>query len=147
LNIKESEEMANKVDTHLAPRNVKTPWVKYLLIALVFEKIIQHIVVTLAFYFNWADIGSTVAVNPGILMILGPVIAVLFILSLWGIMTQQNWASNLVIALALFDMIGEFIAQGRIDIVITVSFLVATILLILALLYRRQDATHLRTSQ
>jgi hypothetical protein len=62
-------------------------------------------------------------------------------------LTQQNWASNLVIALALFDMIGEFIAQGRIDIVITVSFLVATILLILALLYRRQDATHLRTSQ
>jgi hypothetical protein len=31
---------------------VKTTWVKYILIALVFEKIIQHIVVTIALYFN-----------------------------------------------------------------------------------------------
>jgi hypothetical protein len=105
---------------------------------LIFEKIIQHIVVTIAFYFNWRDVGSTVAVNPSILMIIGAIVAVLFILSLWGMITQQKWVINLVIALALFDIIGEFIAQGKISIVITVSFLVATILLILALLYRRQ---------
>ena len=117
---------------------MKPTWLKYLLIALVFEKIIQHIVVTIAFYLNWAQIGSTVAVNPSILMLLGAVVAVLFMLSLWGMITQQKWAINLVIALALFDILGEFVAQGTIIIAITVSFLVATILLILALLYRRQ---------
>ena len=129
----------NEKVTQRAARNVKIIWVKYILIALVFEKIFQHIVVTIAFYFNWAQIGSTVAVNPSILMILGAVVAVLFILSFWGMITQQKWATNLVIALALFDIIGEFVAQGTIIIAITVSFLVATILLILALLYRRQE--------
>ncbi len=131
--------MENKEVTQHVARNVKTTWVKYILIALVFEKIIQHIVVTIAFYFNWAQIGSTVAVDPSILMILGAVVAVLFILTLWGMITQQKWAINLVIALALFDIIGEFVAQGTIIITITVSFLVATILLILTLLYRRQE--------
>lgn len=131
--------MNNKEDTYRIARKAKTSWVKYILIALIIEKIIQHIAVTIAFYFNWRDIGSTVAVNPSILMILGAIVAVLFILSLWGMITQQKWVINLVIALALFDIIGEFVAQGKISIVITVSFLVATILLILALLYRRQE--------
>jgi hypothetical protein len=45
----------------------------------------------------------------------------------------------LLIGLALFDIIGEFVAQGVISIVITVSFLVATLLLILTLVYRRQE--------
>lgn len=65
-------------------RNVRTPLLNYALIALIFEKIIQHIVVTIALYFKWMDIGSTIAVNPNILMILSAVVAVLFILSLWG---------------------------------------------------------------
>jgi hypothetical protein len=43
-----------------------------------------------------------------------------------------------VIALALFDIIGEFVAQGKLDIMITVSFIVAIILLILASIYRQQ---------
>ncbi len=130
--------MDNKEDTYPATRKAKITWVKYILIALIFEKIIQHIVVTIALYFNWRDIGSTVAVNPNILMILGAIVVVLFILSFWGMITQQKWAINLIIALALFDIIGEFVAQGKIGILINVSFLVAIILLVLALLYRRQ---------
>jgi len=108
------------------------------LILLIVEKIIQHIFVTLAFYFNWADIASTVVVSPAVLMVLGAVVAVLFMVSLWGMIKKRIWAINLVIALASFDLLGEFVAQGRIDILITVSFIVATLLLILALMYRRQ---------
>jgi uncharacterized membrane protein len=55
---------------------------------------------------------------------------------------SSRWATNLVVALALFDIVGEFVAQGRIDIVVTVSFVVATILLIVALIYRRQELGH-----
>lgn len=77
------------------------------------RKIIQHIVVTVAFYFNWANIVSTVVVNSIILMILGGIVAVLFMLSFWGLVTRQKWTANLIIALALFDMAGEFVAQGR----------------------------------
>jgi hypothetical protein len=117
---------------------MKSNWVYSLLLLLVVEKIIQHILVTLAFYFNWADIASTVAVSPTILMILGVPIAVLFVFGLLGMIKKRAWAINLIMALALFDMIGEFVAQGKVGIVITVSFLVATLLLILVLIYRRE---------
>ncbi len=118
----------------------KSNWIYYLLILLIVEKIIQHVFVTLSFYFNWTDIASTVVVSPMILMILGGLVAVLFIFSLWGMIKKRSWAINLVIALALFDMVGEFVAQGKIGIAMTWSFLVATLLLVLALTVRRQSA-------
>ncbi len=117
---------------------MKSNWVYYLLILLVIEKITQHIFVTLAFYFNWGNIASTVVVAPTLLMFSGAVIAILFCFSLWGFIKRQQWAINLVVALALFDLIGEFAAQGKVDIVVTVSFLVAALLLVFALIYRRQ---------
>ena len=116
----------------------KLTWIKRLLQLLVIEKIIQHIVVTVAFYFNWKDIAATVVVNPTVLMVLGAIIVFLFIVSLWGMSTDQPRAMNLVLSLALFDVIGESIAQGRIDITITVSFLVAILILVLVILYCRQ---------
>jgi hypothetical protein len=72
-------------------------------------------------------------------MIAGAGVAILFMLSLWGLLTNKWWAINLLIGLALFDIFGEFIAQGRIDIAIPVSFVVAVVILILALVYRRQN--------
>ena len=116
----------------------KSNWVYLALILVTVEKIIQHIFVTLAFYFNWADIASTVTVSPTLLMVLGAFVAVLFVLSLWAMIRKQGWVANLVIFLALFDIVGEFVAQGKIGITITVSFLVAFLLLALAWIYRRQ---------
>ena len=117
---------------------MRSTWVYYGLVLLTIEKIVQHIVVTLAFYYNWRDIASTVVVSPSFLMILGAIIAILFILSLWGLLKKQFWAIHLLIALAVFDLVGEFVAQGRIAITMTISFLVAAFLLILCLVYRRQ---------
>jgi hypothetical protein len=130
--------MVNKEGPRPRAGNPKIDWAGIILIVLICEKIIQHIAVTLAFYFNWKSIISTVKVDPAILMILGAIIAVLFMLSLWGMITQKKWALNLVLGLAVFDMVGEFVAQGRIDIVINVSFLVATLLLLLALQIRQK---------
>jgi hypothetical protein len=113
-------------------------WIYYGLLLLTVEKILQHIVVTLAFYFNWQDIGSTVVVSPTILMISGALIAILFMVSLWGLLKKQTWAINLLTALAIFDLLGEFVAQGRIDITMTISFLAAALLLIFCLVYRRE---------
>jgi hypothetical protein len=110
----------------------------YLLILLVIEKIVQHVTVTLAFYFNWKDIASTVAVSPTVLMVAGAIVAALFAIALWGMIMKQAWVLKLIVALALFDMVGEFVAQGVICIVLNVSFVVATLLLILAILYLRQ---------
>jgi hypothetical protein len=117
---------------------MKAGWVRTLLILLVGEKIIQHIFVTAAFYSNWKDIRSTVAVSPEALMVLGGVVVLLFVLSLWGLFTRKIWATSLIMGLALFDLVGEFVAQGRVDIVINVSFLSASLLLILAFIYGRK---------
>jgi hypothetical protein len=132
--------MQNQTQTHGMTHDRRS-WRDYLLLVLLVEKIIQHILVTIAFYFNWSDIASTVVISPSLLMILGAVAAMAFGLSFWGMVTQRKWAIDLVILLALFDITGEFIAQGRIPIVLTVSFVVAVILLILALLHRRRETS------
>ena len=73
-------------------------------------------------------------------MVAGGVVALLFALALWGLVKERGWATNLVIGLALFDIIGEFVAQGTLGIMITVSFIVATVLLVLGVLHKRQAA-------
>ena len=116
----------------------QSAWLYYLIIFFIIEKVIQHIVVTAAFAFNWTDIASEVVVSPKVLMVAGAFIDVLFIAALGGMVKKQTWAIYLTIALALFDFIGEFVAQGRVDIVITVSIIAATFLLILTLSLYRQ---------
>jgi hypothetical protein len=116
----------------------KTSWLKIALLALVSEKIVQHVFVTLAFFFDWGAIRSTVAVNPDLLLVLGALVAVMFGLGLWGLIANKPWAPALVAGLALFDILGEFAAQGTFAIALNVSFVVAVILLVLAILYRRK---------
>jgi hypothetical protein len=113
-------------------------WTRIVVIVLVCEKILQHTLVTVAFYKNWNGIRSTVAVNPDVLMVLGGIVAVLFVISLWGLITRRIWVTSLLIGLALFDIIGEFVAQGTIIIDLTVSFVVGIILLVFVLVLRRQ---------
>jgi hypothetical protein len=94
---------------------MKLNWVYYGLVLLTVEKIFQHIFVTLAFYYNWRDIASTVVVSPKLLMVSGAIVAALFVCSLWGLLKKQRWAIKLLTALAIFDLVGEFVAQGRFD--------------------------------
>jgi hypothetical protein len=117
---------------------MKRTWVYYAMLVLIAEKIIQHTAVSLAFYFNWTQIRSTVAVNPEFLMISGAIVALLFVVGLWGMATRRTWAVPLAMVLAVFDLVGEFIAQGEIGITLTVSFIVAAALLGLAVAYSRQ---------
>jgi hypothetical protein len=126
------------MDSALEGVNMKSNWLYYGLVLLTIEKIIQHVAVTLAFYFDWMGIGSTVAVPPRLLMVLGAIVAILFMISLGGLLKKRAWSINLLIALAVFDMLGEFAAQGRLAIQLNVSFLAATLLLILSLVYGRQ---------
>jgi len=117
---------------------MKRTWLYYAMLVLIAEKIIQHTAVSLAFYFNWTQIRSTVAVNPEFLMISGAIVALLFVVGLWGMAAHRAWAVSLAMALAVFDLVGEFVAQGKIGITLTVSFIVAAALLGLAFGYSRQ---------
>ncbi len=122
----------------MEPKN--RDWLRVAIIALVAEKIVQHVAVTAAFAFDWYGIRSTVAVPPDALLVLGAIAAVLFAVALWGLAKRGRWAANLVLGLAVFDMLGEFVAQGTLGIQLNVSFLVATTLLLLCLAYRRRRA-------
>ncbi len=124
---------------HRPGRSNKPFWLQACLIGLVIEKIIQHTVVSLAFFFDWQAIRATVAISPGLLLVLGIVAASFFVVSLWGIVHHSVWGIRLVIVLALLDIIGEFAAQGKLGIMINVSFIVAILLLVLALVWLRND--------
>lgn len=107
----------------------KKSWMSYLLIILLVEKVIQHITVTLAFLYNSGDIQSMVAFDYKIFMVSGAIVAVFFMVALYGMIKERKWSITLTVGLALFDIIGEFVAQGTLFIVITVSVLVAIVLL------------------
>ncbi len=112
---------------------------RYIMLALLAEKVVQHVAVTAAFAFNWYGIRSTVAVSPTALMFSGAVVALAYAAALWALCSRRAWVKGLVILLALFDMLGEFVAQGTIGITLNVSFIVASLLLVLALLTPRRS--------
>lgn len=111
-------------------------WLRVALFLLCVEKVIQHIAVTYAFASDWGGIRASVALPYQIFMVAGAILAPLFALAAWWVMRRDPWARGLIIALALTDIVGEFVAQGKLFVTINVSLLVASALLILALLYR-----------
>lgn len=74
-------------------------------------------------------------------MISGAIVAALFAIAFLGTIKNRNWGIILASALAMFDIIGEFIAQGTIMITITVSIVAAIILLILCYLEYQKFST------
>jgi hypothetical protein len=114
-------------------------WLRVAMLLLVAEKVIQHVAVTTAFVFDIGHIRGSMALDYRFFLVSGAVIAVLFALAGWGLLTQRPWAKALTVALALVDIGGEFLAQGTLLITLNVSVLVATALLILALAYRERS--------
>lgn len=113
-----------------------------LLLLLSGEKIIQHMVVTVAFALNLKGIRSTVAVNYQILMYSGFIIGVLYLASFILIKNNSVNGRALLASMALADVLGEFYAQGRLDIVITVSFIVAVTILVVLAYARTEGVGH-----
>lgn len=114
----------------------KRSFLLYVLIFLSLEKFVQHMFVTYAFYVDKGEIRSTVAVDYFILMIVGFLVGVLFLINLFFLWKRKRFSLVVLFWLALADFVGEFVAQGTLAIVITVSFVVATTIL-LVLLFKR----------
>lgn len=106
------------------------------LLLLIVEKVAQHIVVTTAFALDVGRIRASVALDYRLFLVSGAALTLLFALSGWALVRERAWARGLIIALALADIIGEFVAQGTLAITLTVSVVAAAALLLLALLYR-----------
>ncbi|MBE9474623.1 MAG: hypothetical protein IMY85_07000 [Chloroflexi bacterium] len=114
------------------------PFLLYILIILCVEKFIQHMVVTYAFFADQVGIRNSVAVDYRILMISGFIVGILFMISIPLLYQRRRFGFKLLFFLALFDFIGEFIAQGTLFIDITVSFVVASAILIILIFYRKR---------
>jgi hypothetical protein len=108
-----------------------------ILLGLLAEKVIQHVFVTVAFLFDIGGSRSSVALDYRFLMVAGGVVSILYVIALWAVYSKRKYGLSLVVALAVFDILGEFIAQGRFDINLNFSFIGANILLILVQIIRR----------
>jgi hypothetical protein len=111
------------------PRRSVADW---LLLVIAVEKTVQHTFITWAFAANRFDLRTQVVPPWEVLMVSGGVVAVLFAVAAFGLWRWRAWAPTLLIALALFDIGGEFVGQGTVMIDLVVSFIVAVVLLPLA---------------
>jgi hypothetical protein len=110
----------------------------YILIILSFEKFIQHMLVTYAFFVDLRGIRDSVVVDYRFLMISGLVVGLFFLINIPFLYQRRRFSFFLLFTLALFDFIGEFVAQGTLSIAITVSFIVASAILIILILLRKR---------
>lgn len=81
----------------------------------------------------------------------GATAALLFLVSFVALLAKRRWSLTLLTGLAVFDIVGEFIAQGTVVIRVTVSFAIALMVLglsrFLATQYRgRHQADSVDTS-
>ena len=112
------------------------PWLRLLLLLLLCEKVIQHGAVTIAFALDLAHLRARVAADYRFFLFAGVALTILYALCVWGLLRRKTWISRAIATLALVDIVGEFLAQGTVLIAVTVSFLVAVVLLVLSALYR-----------
>ena len=111
------------------------------LLILAFEKFVQHMYVTYGFIVNLGGIRLAVSQDYRIFLISGFLVGLLFLLAFILLFRGNRLSLTLLFYLALFDFLGEFVAQGKVFITITVSFLVAALILIMIGTKRRSLIT------
>lgn len=108
---------------------------------LLAEKVVQHAVVTWAFATDQAEFREEAALDWRWFVVSGGVVGILFAFALIGHIRAAAWSVWLFLGLATFDVLGEFTYQGGPRIVITISFLVALVLLFLGIGELRRTKT------
>ena len=104
------------------------------ILLLTFEKMLQHLLTAVFFAVDIPgigrpDIGSTFQLSDATMAVLNVIVFVLFGLGFWGRLQNQKWHRPLLVGLAVFDILAEFVFHGFFF--ITVSVIVAVILLVL----------------
>lgn len=108
------------------------------LIVLSVEKFIQHMFVTYALVVDFADIRATVVLDHRLLVVSGFIVGWLFLINIPFLWLRRRGSFYLLFGLALFDIIGEFIAQGTLFIDMVLSFVVALVIVLILLAYRKR---------
>jgi uncharacterized membrane protein (UPF0136 family) len=108
------------------------------LLVLALEKLAQHMFVTYAFISNLGGIRGDVSLDYRIFMISGFLVGILFLVAFIMMVRHNPVSLRLLFYLSLFDLIGEFVAQGRVFITITVSLLIATAIIVIVYVRRKR---------
>ena len=103
------------------------------ILVLTFEKMLQHLLTAVFFVVDIPgigrpDIGPTFQFSDATMAILNVIVFILFVLGFWGRLQNREWHRSLLIGLAVFDILAEFIFHGFFF--ITVSVIVSAVLLI-----------------
>ena len=116
-------------------RKISFPLVILMILSL--EKFVQHIYVTYAFMEDLGSIRQFVTLDYRIFMISGFLVGLLFLVSFFLMFRRNRFGLDLLLGLALFDFVGEFVAQGTLFIAIPVSFIVASLIIVVLLVTRK----------
>ena len=104
------------------------------ILVLTFEKMLQHLLTAVFFVVDIPgigrpDIGPTFQLSDATMVVLNVIVLILFGLGFWSRLQGKGWHRPLLISLAVFDILAEFLFHGFFY--ITVSVIVAVILLVL----------------
>jgi uncharacterized membrane protein len=110
---------------------------------LLLEKVVQHAFVTGAFAMDAASLRADAPFDYRWFLVSGGLAGVLFAAAFVGQVRGERRSLWLAAGLAVFDIVGEFVYQGGLSIVITVSLIAAVAVLVLAVgeLRRTRDAS------
>lgn len=119
---------------------MKEKTTKIVLFILLAEKIVQHLYTAAIFLANGSKLG-TIDINPymgmgnGALAICNIILALLLIFAFYSILQNRRIYLPIIISVAVFDILAEFIFHGFFF--ITVSVITATLLLIFINRYQK----------
>ena len=104
------------------------------ILLLTFEKTLQHLLTAVFFAVDIPgigrpDIGSTFQLSDATMAVLNILVFILFGMGFWGRLRVKPWDKPLLVGLAVFDILAEFVFHGFFF--ITVSVIVAVALLVL----------------
>ena len=104
------------------------------ILVLTFEKMLQHLLTAVFFVveipgIGRPEIGPTFQLSDATMAVLNLIVFVLFGASFWGRLQGKGWHKPLLVSLAIFDILAEFIFHGFFF--ITISVIVSAVLLVL----------------
>ena len=113
-------------------KNRKT--IHFGILVLTFEKMAQHLLTAIFFAtdipgIGRPEIGPTSQISDATMVVLNLIVFVLFGLGFWGRLQGKRWHRSLLVGLAVFDILAEFVFHGFFY--ITVSVIVGVVLLVL----------------
>lgn len=108
--------------------------VHLIILVLSLEKVLQHLLTAVLFVVDVPgigrpDIGPTFRIPAYAMAELNAVVGALFALGIFGSLLDKGWYRPLLVGLAAFDVLAEFVFHGTFR--ITVSVIVGVLLLLL----------------